>query len=236
MSKEFLQVNKEWLSNTEFSLLEKLIVAQINELERNEKECYMTDKQFAVAFGVSTQQVTRAMKKLADNNIIQRNTKTVSNNGQASKYRTLKAIVKYDYSSPKGIVKNDKRNSQNDSKGIVTSDYIKDNLKENIKENLRKKSANANSRKIEDLSEKEANEIINKLKSKVNYVDIQKEYNLEYGSVTKDFEKQWRKAHPPKVERQTTYDYDYQQIDYSKFGKPKKTEHLNDISDLFLGA
>ena len=247
MSKDFLKVNKARLSNTEFSLLEKLIVAQINEYERKEKECYMTDKQFAVAFGVSTQQVTRAMKKLADNNIIQRNTKTVSNNGKASKYRTLKAIVKYDYSLPEGIVtsdyslsegivKNDKRNSQNDSEGIVTSDYIKDNLKDNIKENLRKKSANANSRKIEDLSEKEANEIINKLKSKVNYVDIQKEYNLEYGSVTKDFEKQWKQAHPPKVERQTTYDYDYQQIDYSKFGKPKKTEHLNDISDLFLGA
>ena len=236
MSKNYLQVNKEWLSNTEFSLLEKLIVAQINEYERETGLCYMTDKQFAVAFGVSTQQVTRAMKKLADNNIIQRNTKTVSNNGQASKYRTLKAIVKYDYSLSEGIVKNDKRNSQNDSQGIVTSDYIKDNLKENIKENLRKKSANANSRKIEDLSEKEANEIINKLKSKVNYVDIQKEYNLEYGSVTKDFEKQWRKAHPPKVERQTTYDYDYPDVDYSKFGKPKKTENLNDISDFFLGA
>ena len=249
MENNFLQVNKKWLSNRELTLLDKLIVAQIQEYTRNKKECYMTDKQFADAFGVSTQQVTRAMKKLADNNIIQRNTKTVSNNGKASKYRTLKAIVKNDYSLPEGIVtndyslsegivKNDKRNSQNDSQGIVTSDNIKDNLKENIKENLREKNANANSRKIEDLSEKEANEIINKLKSKVNYVDIQKEYNLEYGSVTKDFEKQWRKAHPPKVERQTTYDYDYdyQQIDYSKFGKPKKTEHLNDISDLFLGA
>ena len=100
MSKEFLQVNKEWLSNTEFSLLEKLIVAQINEYERNEKVCYMSDKKFADAFGVSTQQVTRAMKKLADNNIIQRNTKTVSNNRKATNYRTLKAIVKYDYSLP----------------------------------------------------------------------------------------------------------------------------------------
>lgn len=126
MSNNFLQVNKEWLSNTELSLLEKLIVAQINEFERNKKECYMTDKQFADAFGVSTQQVTRAIKKLADNNIIQRNTKTVSNNGQASKHRTLKAIVKSDYSLEEGIVKNEKRNSQNDTQGIVTSDYIKD--------------------------------------------------------------------------------------------------------------
>lgn len=183
MSKDYLQVNKEWLSNTEFSLLEKLIVAQINELERNKRECYMTDKQFAVAFGVSTQQVTRAMKKLADNNIIQRNTKTVSNNGKASKYRTLKAIVKYDYSLPEGIVtsdyslsegivKNDKRNSQNDSQGIVTSDYIKDNLKENIKDNLRE-------RKIEDLSEKELQSIKQDYKGHMFYNDIKQKYNLK---------------------------------------------------------
>lgn len=172
MSNNFLQVNKEWLSNTELSLLEKLIVAQINEFERNKKECYMTDKQFADAFGVSTQQVTRAIKKLADNNIIQRNTKTVSNNGQASKHRTLKAIVKSDYSLKEGIVKNEKRNSQNDSQGIVTSDYIKDNLKENIKDNLRE-------RKIEDLSEKELQSIKQDYIGHMPYNDIKQKYNLK---------------------------------------------------------
>lgn len=230
MENNFLQVNKKWLSNRELTLLDKLIVAQIQEYTRNKKECYMTDKQFADAFGVNVQQVTRAMKKLADNGIIIRNTQTVSNNGQSSKIRTLKAIVKNDYSLAEGIVKNDKRNSQNDSKGIVTSDYIKDNLKENIKENLREKSANANSRKIEDLSEKEANEIINKLKSKVKYVDIQKEYNLKYGSVTKDFEEKWRKAHPAKVQQQVTYDYP--EIDYSRLGRTPRenTQQKNNIS------
>ena len=183
MSKDFLKVNKKWLSNTEFSLLEKLIVAQIDELVRNKGLCYMTDEQFAVAFGVSTQKVTRAMKKLADNNIIQRNTKTVSNNGKASKYRTLKAIVKYDYSLPEGIVtsdysleegivKNDKRNSQNDSQGIVTSDYIKDNLKDNIKDNLRE-------RKIEDLSEKELQSIKQDYKGHMSYNDMKQKYNLK---------------------------------------------------------
>lgn len=177
MSNNFLQVNKEWLSNTELSLLEKLIVAQINEFERNKKECYMTDKQFADAFGVSTQQVTRAIKKLADNNIIQRNTKTVSNNGQASKHRTLKAIVKSDYCLEEGIVKNEKRNSQNDSQGIVTSDYIKDNLKENIKDNLRE-------RKIEDLSEKELQSIKQDYKGHMSYNDMKQKYNLK--AITKE--------------------------------------------------
>lgn len=172
MSNNFLRVNKELLSNKELSLLEKLIVAQITELELNEQVCYMSDKKFADAFGVSTQQVTRAMKKLADNNIIQRNTKTVSNNGQASKYRTLKAIVKSDYSLEKGIVKNEKRNSQNDSQGIVTSDYIKDNLKDNIKDNLRE-------RKIEDLSEKELQSIKQDYKVHMSYNDMKQKYNLK---------------------------------------------------------
>lgn len=137
----------------------------------------MTDKQFADAFGVSTQQVTRAIKKLADNNIIQRNTKTVSNNGQASKHRTLKAIVKSDYSLEEGIVKNEKRNSQNDTQGIVTSDYIKDNLKENIKDNLRE-------RKIEDLSEKELQSIKQDYKGHMSYNDIKQKYNLK--AITKE--------------------------------------------------
>ena len=172
MSEGFLRVNKELLSNKDLSLLEKLIVAQITEFELNEQVCYMSDKKFADAFGVSTQQVTRAMKKLADNNIIQRNTKTVSNNGQASKYRTLKAIVKYDYSLEKGIVKNEKRNSQNGSQGIVTSDYIKDNLKDNIKDNLRE-------RKIEDLSEKELQSIKQDYKGHMSYNDMKQKYNLK---------------------------------------------------------
>lgn len=155
MDNNFLAVDKYWLSNSSFTLLEKLIIAQVQEYTRNHRECYMTDKQFADAFGVNVQQVTRAIKKLSDKGILIRDTKTVSNNGQASKTRTLKAIVKFDYSLDKGIVtsdntlpeaivtddyslegivKNDGRNSQNDTEGIVTSDYIKDNIKDNIKE------------------------------------------------------------------------------------------------------
>lgn len=156
MERKFLAVEKAWLSNPNLSLLEKLIVAQVQEYSRNRRECYMTDAQFADAFGVNVQQVTRAIKKLSDKGILIRNTKTVSNNGQASKTRTLQAIVKFDYSLDEGIVtsdnslpegivtddysleaivKNDGRNSQNGTEGIVTSDYIKDNKKDNKKNN-----------------------------------------------------------------------------------------------------
>ena len=153
MDNKFLAVDKRWLSNPNVTLLQKLIIAQVTEYVRNGKECYMTDQQFADAFGVNVQQVTRAIKALSDNKMLLRDTKTVSNNGQASKTRTLKAIVKFDYSLDKGIVtsdntlpeaivtddyslegivKNDISNSQNDTEGIVTSDNIKDNIKDNI--------------------------------------------------------------------------------------------------------
>ena len=153
MDNNFLAVDKRWLSNPNVTLLQKLIIAQVTEYMRNGKECYMTDQQFADAFGVNVQQVTRAIKALSDNKMLLRDTKTVSNNGQASKTRTLKAIVKFDYSLDKGIVtsdntlpeaivtddyslegivKNDRSNSQNDTEGIVTSDNIKDNIKDNI--------------------------------------------------------------------------------------------------------
>ena len=146
MDNKFLAVDKRWLSNPNVTLLQKLIIAQVTEYVSNVKECYMTDQQFADAFGVNVQQVTRAIKALSDNKMLLRDTKTVSNNGQASKTRTLKAIVKFDYSlsegivtddnSLEGIVKNDKRNSQNDTEGIVTSDYIKDNIKDKIKDHM----------------------------------------------------------------------------------------------------
>ena len=153
MDNNFLAVDKRWLSNPNVTLLQKLIIAQVTEYVRNGKECYMTDQQFADAFGVNVQQVTRAIKALSDNKMLLRDTKTVSNNGQASKTRTLKAIVKFDYSLDKGIVtsdntlpeaivtddyslegivKNDRSNSQNGTEGIVTSDNIKDNIKDNI--------------------------------------------------------------------------------------------------------
>ena len=142
MENKFLAVDKRLLQNTELILLEKLIISQIQEFTKNGKECYMTDKQFAEAFGVNTQQVTRAIKRLADAGVIVRDTKVVSNNGQASKRRILKALIKNDYcfestnqNDSEAIVKNDESTSQNDNKAIVTSDDIIDNRKDNVKDN-----------------------------------------------------------------------------------------------------
>ena len=141
MENKFLAVDKRLLQNTELILLEKLIISQIQEFTKNGKECYMTDKQFAEAFGVSTKQVTRAIKRLADAGVIVRDTKVVSNNGQASKRRILKALIKNDYcfesngqNSTEAMDKNDESNGQNSTEAMDTSVQIKDNRKDNIKD------------------------------------------------------------------------------------------------------
>lgn len=167
MENKFLAVNKRLLSNTELTLLEKLIISQIQEFTKNSKECYMTDKQFSEAFGVSAKQVTRAIKRLADAGVIVRDTKVVSNNGQASKRRILKALIKNDYcfestnqNDSEAIVKNDESTSQNDNKAIVTSDYIIDNRKDNIKDNRIDKAV-----AVSESENRISESLINKIKS-----------------------------------------------------------------------
>lgn len=167
MDNKFLAVDKRLLQNTELMLLEKLIISQIQEFTKNSKECYMTDKQFADAFGVNTQQVTRAIKRLADAGVIVRDTKVVSNNGQASKRRILKALIKNDYcfestnqNDSEAIVKNDESTSQNDNKAIVTSDDIIDNRKDNIKDNRIEKAV-----AVSESENRISESLINKIKS-----------------------------------------------------------------------
>ena len=160
MDNNFLAVNKRLLSNSELTLLEKLIIAQIQEFMRNNKECYMTDRQFAEAFGVSTKQITRAMKSLDDKGVITRNTKLVHDNGQKSKTRTLEAMDISGYcsrsngqnstkamdisgycsrsngqNSTKAMDKNEESNGQNRTEAMDASVHIKDNRKDNIKDN-----------------------------------------------------------------------------------------------------
>lgn len=91
-------------------------------------------------------------------------------------------------------------------------------------------------RNIEDLSDEEANKIIEKIRNKTPYIEIQKEHNLKYGSVTKDFEKQWKSIKSSRayvLEQQAELERmkNEPQIDYNRLAKtPSKKE--TDISDI----
>lgn len=88
MSK-FLQVNKDYFEDETLTLIEMCILSQVDEFIRNNKDCYMTDEQFAKQFHVSVPTIQRALSKLEQKKLLKRNTITTSDNGQATRFRTI---------------------------------------------------------------------------------------------------------------------------------------------------
>lgn len=88
MSK-FLQVNKDYFEDETLTLIEMCILSQVDEFIRNNKDCYMTDEQFAKQFHVSVPTIQRALGKLEQKKLLKRNTITTSDNGQATRFRTI---------------------------------------------------------------------------------------------------------------------------------------------------
>ena len=88
MENKFLAIDKKYF-NKEFKSIELLIIAQIEEFERNNCECYITNEQLSDMFGESISTIKRALSSLETKGIIKRKTSTVSNNGRKSKQRIL---------------------------------------------------------------------------------------------------------------------------------------------------
>jgi DNA-binding Lrp family transcriptional regulator len=137
----FLAVSKQYL-DIGLKSIDIMIIAQIEEFERNNCQCYITNRQFADILGESESTVKRSIQKLDKLGIIKRHTFVVDGHGKANKQRVL-SLNKYekwkDHIEPTkmerskvddGRVKNDKWKAQNDP--------IKDNKKEKEKDNIRK--------------------------------------------------------------------------------------------------
>lgn len=90
---KYLAVNKKYFGSG-LKPIEILIIAQIEEFERNEKTCYITDKQLAYFFGVGTATINRALRKLNDNKIIKITTTFTETNGKISSKRILETTDK----------------------------------------------------------------------------------------------------------------------------------------------
>ncbi|MBR5287722.1 MAG: helix-turn-helix domain-containing protein [Clostridia bacterium] len=207
--KRFLAVEKQWLGSG-LDSLELLIIAQIAEYQRQKWPCYVTDKQLAQLFGVSDRTICRYLEALEEKGVLIRETKTVGENGNTRRRRTLR--IAYDQLEKMKI--GNKCGGQNggmsqtkwhDNPVQMTQNYrqngvMKESLKENEKNFLKKNEKEVahaqgkgkTERSIRDLSLDEGNEISKLIQqSKARYRDLQKKYGLEYGSVTKDFPKQW---------------------------------------------
>lgn len=139
----FLAVDKKYL-NTGLKSLDILIIAQIEEFERNNCKCYMTNKQFANTFGESESTIKRAIAKLDRFNIINKNTVIINGNGKATKQRILTLNLNWEWKGQNeptkmegsnlsvGRVKNKEWKGQNDPIKEKKKYKEKDNIRETI--------------------------------------------------------------------------------------------------------
>ena len=84
----FLAVDKAYFGNG-LKPIEILILSQIDEYINNGMECYVTDEQFALYFGVTTRTISNTMNALEEKGYIKRNTELCRDRGQSSRKRTI---------------------------------------------------------------------------------------------------------------------------------------------------
>ena len=143
MEDNFLAINKKYF-NMGFKSVELLIIAQIEEFERNDYKCYITNEQLSDMFGESISTIKRALNNLEEQGIIKRKTNTVNNNGQKSRQRILS--ISKGQNEPNLKQKDTKKFNKQGSnveqvrfkneKRKVHNEPIKENKKEKKKDNI----------------------------------------------------------------------------------------------------
>ena len=153
MDNNFLAINKDYL-NYDLKSIDILIIAQIEEFDRNKNFCHLSNQQFAEMFGESKSTIKRTIDKLEKLNIIKRQTTFIKNNGRSNKQRILslnnrskwKVQNESTIHNGKSIMnppsKMEGSNVDNgrfkNAQWKVQNDPIKDNIKDNIKYNIYK--------------------------------------------------------------------------------------------------
>ena len=94
MENKFLAVNKDYFG-LGLKSLDLLIIAQVDELQRNKCPCYVTNDQFSTMFGESVATIMRSLEKLERLPILNRTTNYVEGNGRSTRQRIL-TLNKFD--------------------------------------------------------------------------------------------------------------------------------------------
>lgn len=134
MTNTFIKVENQLIdmaNEKKLSLVEVMILAKIEEFERNKCECYMTNEQFAYVCLCSASTITRSLTELKDMGMI-----------NIINPRSAKRVIKRIHSQNDYVVKD----SQNDYEADTSSkcltdiskmpmlhkqnDFIKDNIKD----------------------------------------------------------------------------------------------------------
>lgn len=132
----FLSINKKYF-NIGLKSIDILILSQIEEYQRNNCECYITNQQFSDMFGESVSTIKRSIDKLEQKGMLERKTRSRTDNGEKSKERTLNVIKVHselNFKNKQGSNVEQARFKNEKSK--VHNDLIKENKKEKKKDNI----------------------------------------------------------------------------------------------------
>ena len=132
----FLSINKKYF-NIGLKSIDILILSQIEEYQRNNCECYITNQQFSDMFGESVSTIKRSIDKLEQKGMLKRKTRSRTDNGKKSKERTLNVIKVHselNFKNKQGSNVEQARFKNEKSK--VHNDLIKENKKEKKKDNI----------------------------------------------------------------------------------------------------
>ena len=105
---KYLIINKEHFGNG-LKAIDLLILSQVEEFERNDRPCYMTDEQFMYITGAGKSAVRDALQRLEDKQIIIRNTKVVERNYEDVILKNNSCYIEKQYI----------RNKEKDNKNII---------------------------------------------------------------------------------------------------------------------
>ena len=132
----FLSINKKYF-NIGLKSIDILILSQIEEYQRNNCECYITNQQFSDMFGESVSTIKRSIDKLEQKGMLERKTRSRTDNGKKSKERTLNVVKVHselNFKNKQGS--NVEQARLKNEKSKVHSDLIKENKKEKKKDNI----------------------------------------------------------------------------------------------------
>lgn len=132
----FLSINKKYF-NIGLKSIDILILSQIEEYQRNNCECYITNQQFSDMFGESVSTIKRSIDKLEQKGMLERKTRSRTDNGKKSKERTLNVVKVHselNFKNKQGSNVEQARFKNEESK--VHNEPIKENKKENKKDNI----------------------------------------------------------------------------------------------------
>lgn len=137
----FLKISKgKYFNNKDFSPIDILVMAQIEEFERNNKDCFISDETMAHNFNVSVSTISRSLDYLEKENYIIKKISYENVKGNIKKKRQL-SIQNEDTKSDttnqtaNNTTNQNEKNTTNQNALLKDNDLLKDNNLKDKKDN-----------------------------------------------------------------------------------------------------